>query len=89
MLNIIGIIDCNTTAVALKGNIQYIINATSTINETIVIIFNLLLFFCFLNAKTVQAKAITVDNIIPKTITKNPPISVFSKTIGLMNIVKQ
>lgn len=69
MLDIIGIIDCNTTAAALKGNIQFIINAILTINETTVVIFSLLLFFCFLNAKIVQSKAIRVDNIIPKTIT--------------------
>ena len=73
MLDIIGIIDCTTTAAALKGNIQFIINAISTNNETNVIIFSLLLFFCFLNAKIVQIKAITVDKTIPITKTQNPP----------------
>lgn len=89
MLDIIGIIDCNTTAAALKGNIQFIINAISTINETIVIIFSLSLFFCFLNAKIVQTKAITLDKMIPINITKKPPWSVESKMIGLINIVRQ
>ena len=51
MLDIIGIIDCNTTAAALKGNIQFIINAISTINETIVMIFSLLLFILFSKRK--------------------------------------
>ena len=51
MLNIIGIIDCNTTAAALKGNIQFIINAILTINETTVVIFSLLLFFLFSERK--------------------------------------
>ena len=73
MLDIIGIIDCNTTAATLKGNIEFIINAISTINETIIIIFSVLLDFCFLNTKIIHNNAIIADKMIPINNTKKPP----------------